>query len=98
VLAVSKAVWLAVLTAAVWLLPNSMQLLAHVRPVIEAVRPPRIWRPFRALGEGARLLQVDGTLTLNAVTGAGVGGLVFACLLYQAVKATELQSFIYFQF
>jgi alginate O-acetyltransferase complex protein AlgI len=89
---------LVILTAAVWLLPNSMQLLAHARPVLEAVRPPRIWWPFRALGETVRVMHPDGTLALGATTGVVVGWLVFGCLLYQLMRSTALQSFIYFQF
>jgi hypothetical protein len=93
-----KLSMLALLTASVWLLPNSMQLLAHVRPVIEAVRPPRLWWPFRALGETVGVMQPDGTLALGMATGLSVGCLVFGCLVYQVINSTELQQFIYFQF
>jgi alginate O-acetyltransferase complex protein AlgI len=94
----SKLAVLVLLMAFVWLLPNSMQLLAHVRPVLEAVRPPRLWWPFRAVGETVGIMHPDGTLTLGMTTGVVVGTLVFGGLVYQVVTATELQQFIYFQF
>jgi hypothetical protein len=94
----SKLAVLALLTAFMWLLPNSMQLLAHVRPVLEAVRPPRLWWPLRAVGETIGVMHADGTLALGMATGVAVGTLVLSGLVYQVITATRLQQFIYFQF
>jgi hypothetical protein len=59
----SKLAVLALLTAFMWLLQNSMQLLAHVRPVLEAVRPPRLWWPLRAVGETIGVMPAQGFLS-----------------------------------
>ena len=91
--------WLALLLAAVFLLPNSQELLANFRPALQTPPTPArfligpLRRPAAAIG----LVLPDGTFALTSMTGLLVAGAMFGALVQQAARAT-LQQFIYFQF
>jgi D-alanyl-lipoteichoic acid acyltransferase DltB (MBOAT superfamily) len=82
----------------VWFFPNSQQLLARFQPALAAIEPARLWRAARGVAGWLGLVGPDGTLALNARTGVLVAALVFGSLIYQTIRTTTLQPFIYFQF
>jgi hypothetical protein len=43
-------------------------------------------------------VEADGAIALSATNGAIVGLSIFGILLFEAIQAVKLQSFIYFQF
>jgi alginate O-acetyltransferase complex protein AlgI len=93
-----RACMLGILLAAVAILPNSQQLLAGLRPALQKVVPSQfgrwlghtiVWRP---------LLTVDGSIQLNLLTGLLFASLFLAAIIWQTLRTTSLQPFIYFQF
>jgi alginate O-acetyltransferase complex protein AlgI len=88
---------LAGLMGFVFLLPNSQQLLAGIRPAIETVKPQAlgILRPLATL---FRLATPNGAVILNALTGLAFALVFLAAILQQMGRSATLQPFIYFQF
>lgn len=89
---------LALLLAAVFLLPNSQQLLAGLRPALQKVDPSSLGRRLRNMLVGRPVFSPDGSLQLNAVTGFAFAAMFLAAMLWQSMRTTSLQPFIYFQF
>jgi alginate O-acetyltransferase complex protein AlgI len=92
-----RLVVLIIVMFGVWSLPNSQQILAQFRPACEPVERKRLARPlsvFVRLG----VLSGDGGLALTPVTGFLTAGALLGAVLYQALRSTTLQQFIYFQF
>lgn len=87
---------LAILVAAVWLLPNSQQILATYR---SAEQPPEAG-PFVRVPLLVRVGLIDkqGQIALNAFSGFIIGAAFFGALIFQAIASTNLHPFIYFQF
>jgi D-alanyl-lipoteichoic acid acyltransferase DltB (MBOAT superfamily) len=86
------------LMVVVWTLPNSQELLARFRPALAAVEPAHLAKALRGGAARLGLAAPDGTFALTRATGAFVGAVLVGCLVYQAVRTTTLQPFIYFQF
>jgi alginate O-acetyltransferase complex protein AlgI len=95
---VREVAWLSVLLIVVWLLPNSQQLLARLRPALPEVRPARLAAALRPVVRFTGLIGSDGSLSLSWLTGTLVGSLLIGVMMYQAISRTSLQQFIYFQF
>jgi alginate O-acetyltransferase complex protein AlgI len=93
-----QLVALAALIPFVWLLPNSQQLLGRLRPVLNSPEAARLWKPLRGFGSVMGFVEADGAIALSATNGAIVGLSIFGILLFEAIQAVKLQSFIYFQF
>jgi alginate O-acetyltransferase complex protein AlgI len=96
--ALGRPAMLGVLVAGVVFLPNSQQFLAGLRPALQKVVPSQfarwlgqtiIWRPF---------LAVDGSIQLTMLTGFVFASLFLAAIIWQTLRTTSLQPFIYFQF
>jgi alginate O-acetyltransferase complex protein AlgI len=88
---------LLVLVGAVWLLPNSLQIVAGFNSTLERQRPllgPSVTGLIQRLG----LVDANGTASLRVTTGYLIGFFVLGILLVQAVRTTTLTAFIYFQF
>jgi D-alanyl-lipoteichoic acid acyltransferase DltB (MBOAT superfamily) len=81
----------------VFLLPNSQQLLADMRPALGAVQPQAMALVHRVRG-ATRIVHADGTIAINALTGLCFAGALLAALVYQVRYADDLKPFIYFQF
>jgi alginate O-acetyltransferase complex protein AlgI len=88
---------LVILVIAVWTLPNSQEILTAAfqpaRPAIEGGRPFRL--PFLVRWG---LVDADGGLALGASSGFVVAGALLGAMIFQALRSTTLQPFIYFQF
>jgi alginate O-acetyltransferase complex protein AlgI len=89
---------LGVLLAAVTLLPNSQQLLAGLRPALQKVVPSQLGRWLGQTIIWRSFLAADGSIQLTAVTGFVFASLFLAAMLWQTLRTTSLQPFIYFQF
>jgi alginate O-acetyltransferase complex protein AlgI len=87
---------LAILVAAVWILPNSQQILAAYRP---AKQPIETW-PFGRDPLFVRMGLVDkqGQIALTAASGFIVGGALLSAMIFQSIRSITLHPFIYFQF
>jgi D-alanyl-lipoteichoic acid acyltransferase DltB (MBOAT superfamily) len=82
----------------VFLLPNSQQLLASLRPALQAVEPQAI-AVLDRIGILARLvIEPRGTMVLNSVTGLAFALALLGAMLWQARSTAPLQPFVYFQF
>ena len=101
-LAAPAAVWrpaaLAIILAAVFLLPNSQQLLAGLRPALQRVDPSALGRKLGTLVFGRIAFTPDGSLRLSTATGLFFAALMLAALVSQALMNASLKPFIYFQF
>jgi alginate O-acetyltransferase complex protein AlgI len=87
---------LAILVAAVWLLPNSQRILAAYRP---AEQPIETWSFVRApLLVRLGLVDKRGQIALTAVSGFIIGGALLGAMVVQTRESTALHPFIYFQF
>jgi hypothetical protein len=89
---------LGVLLAAVALLPNSQQLLAGLRPALQKVVPSQLGRRLGQTLIWRSFLAADGSIQLTAVTGFVFASLFLAAIVWQTLRTTSLQPFIYFQF
>ena len=89
--------YLFALTGCVFLLPNSQQLVASIRPAIETVQPQAL-ALLQRVGTVTRLVESDGTIALNSLTGIAFALAVLAAMAYQARVTEGLKPFIYFQF
>ena len=89
---------LAGLLLVVFLLPNSQQLLAMVRPALEKVEPQAIAHWVQGLGRKVGVVQSDGSIALNGATGLAFASALLLAMAYQAMRSTSLRPFIYFQF
>jgi hypothetical protein len=87
---------LAILLAAVWTLPNSQEMVGAFRSVRSPAEDvPSARAPFfTRLG----LIGKGGLLTLSASSGFIVGAALVGAMIFQSVRSTTLQQFIYFQF
>ena len=94
----ARWVIIAALLALVWFLPNSQQLLGEWRPVIDEIHPAKLPAMLRSAASRLGFASSAGTLALTRSTGAIAGTLLFGLLVYQAMRSTTLQPFIYFQF
>jgi alginate O-acetyltransferase complex protein AlgI len=92
--------WVAIagLMGFVWFLPNSEELLARWRPVLGDLSPARLPQLLRSSGARLGFTTLDGTFALTRSTGAVTAFVLFGLLLYQTLRTTTLQPFIYFQF
>jgi hypothetical protein len=82
----------------VFLLPNSQQLLASLRPALQAVEPPALAFLGRIGGLARFVIEPRGTMVLNPVTGCAFALALLGAMLWQARTAAPLQPFVYFQF
>ena len=87
---------LAILVAAVWILPNSQQILAAYRPAEQSIETG----PFLHAPLLVRMGLVDerGQIALTAASGFIVGGALLGAMIFQTITSTTLHPFIYFQF
>jgi alginate O-acetyltransferase complex protein AlgI len=93
-----RLVTIAALLALVWLLPSSQQLLGEWRPVVDEIHPAKLPEMLRSAASRLGFVSSAGTFALTRSTGAIAGTLIFGLLVYQALRSTALQPFIYFQF
>ena len=89
---------IAIVLAFVWVLPNSQELMGEWRPAIGEVRVARLPSGLRSAARWLRLVSSKGTFALTTSTGGLVAVVLVGALVYQAVRSTALQPFIYFQF
>jgi alginate O-acetyltransferase complex protein AlgI len=89
---------IAVLLAFVWILPNSQEILARWRPVIGEISPAILPVLLRSAASRLGLTTAAGTFALTRSTGAVAATILIGLLLYQHLRSTALQPFIYFQF
>ncbi len=97
-IALAQPILLTTLLIVVWTLPNSQELLARFRPALAAVQPAKLAEALRGAGMKMGLVTADGTIAISALTGVIVASILVGCLIYQKVRVTTLQPFIYFQF
>jgi hypothetical protein len=89
---------LALLLAAIAFLPNSQQLVAGLRPALQKVTPSQFGRWLGQMFIWRLILGSDGSIRLSALTGFMFAGMLLAAVIWQTLRATSLQPFIYFQF
>jgi hypothetical protein len=89
---------LTALLLAIFVLPNSQQLLAMARPALEKVEPQAIARWLQNAGQRLGVVHSDGSIALNAATGLAFASALLLAMAYQAMRSTSLRPFIYFQF
>jgi alginate O-acetyltransferase complex protein AlgI len=89
---------LGLLLAAVAILPNSQQFLASLRPALQKVGPTQVGRWLGHIAAWRPILTADGSIRLTALTGFVFAGLFVTAIIWQTLRATSLQPFIYFQF
>jgi len=82
----------------IWFLPNSQELLARWHPILGDLSPARLPDWLRSSGARLGFTTSGGTFALTRSTGAVTAVVLFGLLLYQTLRTTTLQSFIYFQF
>ena len=82
----------------VFLLPNSQQLLASLRPALQAVEPQALAFLDRIGGIARFVIEPRGTMVLNPFTGCAFALALLGAMLWQARTAAPLQPFVYFQF
>jgi alginate O-acetyltransferase complex protein AlgI len=96
--ALGRAGALALLLAGVFLLPNSQELLAGLRPSLQEVDPAAFGRRLRDFVIGRPIFTPDGSIRLSAATGLAFAVMFMAAMLLQSFRTTSVQPFIYFQF
>jgi alginate O-acetyltransferase complex protein AlgI len=82
----------------IWFAPNAQELLARLKPSLSSLQPARLNGGLRRACCALGLVGPDGSFTLSPATGSVVGVALLASMVYQAMRATALQPFIYFQF
>jgi D-alanyl-lipoteichoic acid acyltransferase DltB (MBOAT superfamily) len=85
------------LLAFVFLLPNSQQLLAGIRPAIQNIEP-QSFGLLQRLGAMSGMATPKGTIVLNSLTGLAFALLFLVALVHQMGITSSLKPFIYFQF
>jgi alginate O-acetyltransferase complex protein AlgI len=95
---VLQSIELVGLLLVVWFLPNSQELLARLRPALSGLEPACLNERLRHAGGALGLVGPDGSFALTRVTGTLVGTALLASIMYQTMRTTTLQPFIYFQF
>jgi alginate O-acetyltransferase complex protein AlgI len=86
--------FLAILLLGVWALPNSLQILAAIRPA----KSPNEGGPPASIPWPVRPGPIEGRWALTAPFGFMVGVALLGAMIFQALTSTNLQNFIYFQF
>ena len=82
----------------VWFMPNAQELLAGLKPSLSPQQSARLNGGLRRAGRAMALVGQDGSFVLSPATGIVVGTALLLCMVYQTMRATALQPFIYFQF
>jgi alginate O-acetyltransferase complex protein AlgI len=87
---------LTILVAAVWMLPDSQQIVDVSRPTEQ----PNETRPFAHAPLLVRmgLLNKRGYVAFTAASGFLIGSALLGAMILQSVRSATLQPFIYFQF
>jgi hypothetical protein len=87
---------LALLVVAVWMLPNSQQIVDVSLPAEKGnQRGPFVHAPMLVrMG----LLDKQGHFALTAVSGFIIGSALLGAMILQSARSATLQPFIYFQF
>jgi alginate O-acetyltransferase complex protein AlgI len=87
---------LAILVAAVCILPNSQEILATYRPAETPVAIRPFAPPLFLVRVG--LTDKQGQIALTSLSGLIIGGALLVAMIVQTRASTALHPFIYFQF